>query len=1199
MSGGEDCRQVENLLDSYVLGELSEEDANLVESHLQECEACRERITLIAGLAKAVRDQEKAGLGYHIPSETITDLALDPDAMEPGTRAEALEHLRLCEDCTRYYRIAVETGAELGQSDPAYGEDTSAAERRGATRQFLSPRWAAAWATAAVAVAAIVYFLILRSELPSIEEPERGMAITQEAVPPESLAHLRGEPARAAGWTAWPALVAEAEQALGEGNTDIALALTDSAWHLAITAYDEATGQYQSASLRDSVMTVYFFNDYAEAESLLVQIRRVKERALGPDHPDLALDWHDLALLYGRQWRHSESVPFYQRSLEIRENSLDPLHPALSLSVMTLAEHYAHLGRYDEAEPLFKRALDLREKIYRPQMAQSPDAARLLANVHDELAHVYRKTGRYVEAERLYKESLEIRLAFMADTHPATVGAVYSYLGSLYWTLGGESRAESLYTAAVALQIKEHGPNHPEVATGLSQVAMVKAARGDYEEAEDLYKWALEIRETTVAKDTPGGAHPGIAMSCHNLASLYTETGRYDEAEPFYERALDVWNQAFGFEHPRSVSTMSDYAYNCLRLRDYERAEVLYARALAISEETYGPLSPNVAAVLESMCLLYRKEGRADEAISLAEKAMRARKANFAENAVFLAETDALTFSHHLRRSVANYVSCFVDAGAPRKRAAEVADLILRNKGPVSDAIFERQQSLLSDGGPEALNLASSLKNIRSQLAQYYVVGPAQDAGDFVSRIDSLEALASDLESRLAGVSSAFRKRYDPGEVGARALSSLLPEKTGLVEYFRYDYIDPETEESIPTYAALVLRKGYDAKLFDLGEAASIDEYINDYQQHMAYVDYEGGNPSKADEAWYDRISAGLYDSVWKDIEKAVGGAEMVMVAPDGSLNMLAFGGLKAASGRYLIESVAFHYLTSARDLVRLGEKYSPGAGLLAMGDPDYGASESEPESGGPTPGHEPILLAAHVSRGALPTCDEFTAQRPIPLAGTRGEIEVVETSWRDHTAEPAVVYLGDQATESRFKQESAGKRVIHLAAHGYLLGSICGSESRQKFGMEDRYFARANPLVLSGLYLAGANKTLEGAAEPGGEDGILTAYEVSALDLNGTRLVVLSACRTALGKVEEGEGTYGLRRAFQMAGVRTVVSTLWPIPDKATSEMMGALYVGWEGPISLALQRVQLERLRALRASGETDHPYSWAAFMATGDWR
>jgi CHAT domain-containing protein len=138
----------------------------------------------------------------------------------------------------------------------------------------------------------------------------------------------------------------------------------------------------------------------------------------------------------------------------------------------------------------------------------------------------------------------------------------------------------------------------------------------------------------------------------------------------------------------------------------------------------------------------------------------------------------------------------------------------------------------------------------------------------------------------------------------------------------------------------------------------------------------------------------------------------------------------------------------------------------------------------------------------------------------------------------------------------------------------------------------------MSGIYLAGAALSVEGKSRGTGDDGILTAYEVSAMDLSGVELVVLSACDTGLGSIEDGEGVYGLRRAFQYAGARAVISTLWPLDDDAMAKMVGRVYVSTDKSLPERLRSVQREMIDSLRTAGEPDHPYMWAGFTVTGTW-
>jgi len=266
-------------------------------------------------------------------------------------------------------------------------------------------------------------------------------------------------------------------------------------------------------------------------------------------------------------------------------------------------------------------------------------------------------------------------------------------------------------------------------------------------------------------------------------------------------------------------------------------------------------------------------------------------------------------------------------------------------------------------------------------------------------------------------------------------------------------------------------------------------------------------------------------------------GSDMVLIAADGALNLLSFAGLKNQGGSYLTESFRIHNLASGRDLIRLRNEFEPASGLFALGDPDYGAVAADRIAAlGASPGSGPadsVIQVAFATRNIRSGCGRLSEMEVTPLPGTHREVDLVSDRWAETTLEPLVACYGGEASEEYFKAEAPGNRVIHLATHGYFLGGACRPD-----GLDTDYVGE-NPLLLSGLFLAGSNRHGVEADSLGVEDGILTAYEVSAMDLEGTELVVLSACETGLGEVSEGEGVYGLRRAFQMAGARTVVSAL------------------------------------------------------------
>lgn len=344
----------------------------------------------------------------------------------------------------------------------------------------------------------------------------------------------------------------------------------------------------------------------------------------------------------------------------------------------------------------------------------------------------------------------------------------------------------------------------------------------------------------------------------------------------------------------------------------------------------------------------------------------------------------------------------------------------------------------------------------------------------------------------------------------------------------------------------------------------------------------------------YETIAGSLYEAVWRPFENSVKKSKTIFVGTDGGLNLVSFAGLISRSKQYLIEKHAVHYVSTGRDLVWFTSRLNRSAsGLLVLADPDYDADARVRLAS-----RQALLTentrVSHVRQNRSSDCEPLDELNAKPLPGTIAEAKAIGSYWRTTVGDqPADIFLRAGASEENFKALATGRRVIHLATHGYFLQPGCRPVK------QDGMVAGENPMLRSGLLLAGANLRGAGANEFGTDDGIVTALEVSAMNLHGTDLVVLSACETGLGKVEQGEGVYGLRRAFQMAGAKTVVSSLWKIPDKETMQFMKTLYSTKAKTYPELMQQVALKRIREARLRGRPTHPFTWGAFVATGDWR
>jgi CHAT domain-containing protein len=363
----------------------------------------------------------------------------------------------------------------------------------------------------------------------------------------------------------------------------------------------------------------------------------------------------------------------------------------------------------------------------------------------------------------------------------------------------------------------------------------------------------------------------------------------------------------------------------------------------------------------------------------------------------------------------------------------------------------------------------------------------------------------------------------------------------------------------------------------------------------MVQASRTAGLPSEQDMDDYGKIAKNIYSRIWKPLKASISGKDMVFIAPDAGLTLISFATLPDDDDRYLIEKTPIHYLAAGRDLIRLQEKDETGIGLFALGDPDFDAPVEKRMAYVMDNDMSYKTGADYFLRNSVPDCDNMTIPDVPALPLSRYEVEQITNAWNDITGEPVTTLYDSNATEDRFKSDGPGCRVIHLATHGYYINKACYDKRNAS---TPGGFIGDHPLLLSGLLLAGSNLRGAGIDTATIDDGILTAYEISSMDLTGVEMVVLSACETGLGSVEEGEGVYGLRRAFQMAGARSIISSLWAVSDRHTALFMSELYRHGGESLPIRMRQLQLSKLDDLRSKNLSDHPVTWGAFVVYGAW-
>lgn len=896
---------------------------------------------------------------------------------------------------------------------------------------------------------------------------------------------------------------------------------------------------------------------YDEAESSFQTALAIRREQLGDRHPDVANSLYGLAILYYNQSRYPEAETFYQESLSILRSQLGDGHLLVATVQNGLAALYYDQGRYPEAETLWLRVL----AIFRGQWGnQHPDVASTLNN----LALLYADQGRYQEAEPLYEEALMMTQALVGDRHRAGA-SILDNLAALYDAQGRYEEAITLYETALSIRREQLGADHPEVALSLNGLALIYWKQGNYNPAVSLLQEALAI-----GRQRFGDNHPDVALSLSNLAVLYRAQGRLDEAESLFQSTLAIWRTHLGNDHPRVGATLNNLAWLYLGQDRYQDALPLYRDALAIVQASGGEYHPDAATTLSSLAILYGAQGDIDQAVTTLAEGVEIEERNLDLNLATLAEAQRQSYATTVVNSTNLGISLHLQRDPTSVLARELALAnILQRKGRILDAATDSWQALRSHLSVAERSRLDALAHLRSQLANLIFSPPSTLSPEQYRReVARLRAEAQVLAVALARQSARFRVETTP--VTLAAVQKRIPEDGVLVEFIRYQPFDFEAYGwQGDRYAAYLLFADGSSQGIDLGEAAPLDQAVQTFSEALRRVD---ASPTAASQA--------LARLLWTPLAPYLQDVDQVLISPDGQLNRIPFEALQTPAGEYLVSQYAISYLNSGRDLLKFATSPPSTAPGVILASPNY-------DTGG----------RGAVRPGSLRSTD-LTGFQVGPLPGTAAEAAAIAPLLPD-----AAVLIGDDAAESRLKQVQA-PQILHIATHGFFLtdlprvataGRGLGVEAVTDSGTRAPQSEQPleNPLLRSGLALAGFNQRSEGE-----EDGVFTALEAAGLNLLGTQLVVLSACETGLGDIANGEGVYGLRRAFAIAGAETQLISLWQVDDHATQQLMVAYYQQLlaGGGRAESLRQVQLD---LLNSNSPYEHPYYWAAFIVSGNWQ
>jgi tetratricopeptide (TPR) repeat protein/CHAT domain-containing protein len=912
---------------------------------------------------------------------------------------------------------------------------------------------------------------------------------------------------------------------------------------------------------------------YGEAEPLYREALQTMREVLGGRHPNTLAGLNNLASLYHSQGRYGEAELLYREALQARREALGARHPETLKSLSNVAGIYYDQGRYKDAEPLFSEALQGMREVLGPR---HEDTLTGLNN----LAVVYRDQGRYGEAEPLFREALQARREALGARHPNTLQSL-NYLALLYDRQGRYDEAEPLLREALQTRREVLGASHPDTLMSLNNLASLYQDQKRYGEAEPLHREALRAR-----RETLGARHPDTLMSLNNLAVLYHSQGRYGEAEPLYGEALQARREALGARHPDTLMSLNNLAVLYDALGRYSEAEPLYREALQASREVLGPHHPDALAYQRNMALNLVGQDKRAEAVRLLQQ-MEPNLLGWIGQELYSTEAGAT------RRQIVSSQATFQDVVLTLATAAGASGDARRLAGTTMfrfKALQGEEEAYLArlarrSQDPQVQALVDDIGQLRAALAA------AAQGGT-----DAFEKTLQELEGKqreLIAISPEYNDRLRVLAAGLDEVRKALPAGSALIEFRQFrPVIDFRTgKRGEPRFAALLLTGAGEPVVADLGPVSELQPLaaalgasargaaapgrvaaptvVASASGRGLAPDPQGQPLTPADEA-----AAQLYVRLVAPFKDALAAAKTVYVAPDGILNLAPFARLKLADGRYWFERQEVHMLQTGRDLLRPGADH-PARGLLALGGIDFDAGAAGEHGANGTGARDSVYFAAAgsdqkaaVSRAA----GVFRGGFPR-LPATASEAKDVTALFKKRYAdEPAELWSGADASKARLMALKSPPRVLHLATHGFYLPN----QSRE-------------PMLLSGVALSGANREVAGA----GNDGLLFALEAEGLNLDGTELVVLSACDTAKGDVDYSEGVFGLARALRTAGARNVLVTLWPLDDLLARDFMADFYKNWTGQSrsdpAKALRETQLQWIR----QDVRRNPQAWAPYV------
>ncbi|MBF0589037.1 MAG: CHAT domain-containing protein, partial [Magnetococcales bacterium] len=851
-------------------------------------------------------------------------------------------------------------------------------------------------------------------------------------------------------------------------------------------------------------------------------------------------------------------------------------HGADSANAITareaLGSTLAKLERFSEAAQLLDQALGQSKTRFG---ALHPVTLALVNN----LGAIYENQGLYQKAEPLFRHAVKSARTQLGEKHPTTLAALQN-LALLMESQGRFDQALHHHGQSIGMAADIHGQHHPTTLAMENNLAYLHLLKGDHAKAAERF----EVLAAKLGKHL-GEGHPTTLKAINNLGRALHGQKRYKAAETHLQSALKLRRRHLGPKHRDVVRSLIDLGALHHDQARHDSAGDHFTKAIKLGEATLGPGHPYIFEALNGLASVREAQRDHHGALDLRLKGFH-RRNDFLRDMLWVTGENARHGYIQRHKGEQDALLSLLGRFPDAQRAGEAALAVgVARKGLLLHVTATQKAAQRQHDDPKLADLTQRLHKTKKRLTARTLAGRAlgETHPQHLAQLAGLEEEIDDLQMQLGRYGGALGRMRS---ASVPKLVEQLPEGAVLVDYLFYR---DRQEGEKQLLAGVVRKQGGKVRytMRHLGAANVITQEVRDLREMILDGEADLEEVVEAGQAVYNRI--------WAPLEPLAAAHQTlpIFVAPDGVLNLLPFTALVDGDERYLVESRTLRMLTSSRDMIHRRSKTVPGTSLIIAG-PDYEsqkgteiitAMKNSPERA------EPVRLGMQMAQRGM------RGLRFDPLPGARMEGELVVKRMTASRKKPRLIH-SQQAEEKHLQGLEHAPEILHVATHGFYLQADESLKKRllkaQSRGADGHTPPPPgdNPLIRSGLVFAGVNKTAPFLGQiDTANDGILTAMEAVSLPLDGTRLVVLSACETGLGEVRDGEGVYGLRRAFQEAGAKAVIASLWEVSDAGTMALMDGLFKRMmKGvPVHEALRESQLALIKSRRWSS----PYIWSAFL------